>query len=139
MKGTLNSSTVQLWRVSTSNVKLAQVPANVNTSGGGDVIVLQPVAPLDPTTRYLFQVTEGVRDLQGRRVSAVSSVFTTGTSGGTNDSNIVFDKVMLATAQGDDFTTVVVGPDSKLYAGTLTGEIVPLPDLGRTARSAPRR
>ena len=56
-------------------------------------------------------------------------MFTTGTSGGTNDSNIVFDKVMLATAQGYDFTTVVVGPDGKLYAGTLTGEIVRFPIL----------
>ena len=40
---------------------------------------------------------------------------------------VTFEKVALASATGKPFTSVAVGPDGKLYAGTLTGEIVRFP------------
>ena len=38
-----------------------------------------------------------------------------------------FEKVSLATATAKPFTSLAVGPDGKLYAGTLTGDIVRFP------------
>ena len=43
----------------------APVPSVVNTSGAGDAIVLQPIAPLEPNTQYTFEVTPGVNDTAG--------------------------------------------------------------------------
>ena len=40
---------------------------------------------------------------------------------------VTFEKVSLASATGKPFTSVAIGPDGKLYAGTLTGEIVRFP------------
>ena len=40
---------------------------------------------------------------------------------------VTFEKVSLASATGKPFTSVAMGPDGKLYAGTLTGEIVRFP------------
>ena len=121
---TLTSATVKLTNLTTG----AQVPANVNTSGGGDVIVLQPIAPLENLKQYAFEVTDAVKDLKGASFIPFRSVFTTGSAGGTNDSNIVFDKVFLAAAQARN-STVVIGPDGKLYAGTISGDIHRLPIL----------
>jgi hypothetical protein len=118
---TLTSSTVKLVRASDG----AQVEANLNTSGGGDVIVLQPTALLSPTTTYRFEVTSGVQDLSGSAFLPFTSIFTTGTSSGSgNAGDISFTKVPLPTATGHQFSSVTIGPDGKLYAATLTGEIV---------------
>ena len=73
-QNTLSPSTVKLIRLS-NNV---QVAANLNTSGGGDVIVVQPTAPLAPLTEYFFQVTSGVKDLAGAAFIPYAIRFTTG-------------------------------------------------------------
>jgi Big-like domain-containing protein/hemolysin type calcium-binding protein/strictosidine synthase-like protein len=118
---TLTSSTVRLIRTSDN----AQVSANRNTSGIGDVIVLQPTALLSPSTTYRFEVTSGVKTLSGASFIPFSSTFTTGTqTSGGGALNVSFVKVSLPTATGRPFTSVTIGPDGKLYAGTLTGEIV---------------
>ncbi|CCH30852.1 Ig-like domain-containing protein [Actinosynnema sp. NPDC047251] len=96
------------------------VPANVITSGGGDVVNLSPTAPLAPQTLYRFDVTDAVLDVAGNRFQPWSSVFTTGTGGGTGA--IAFDKVV-GVATGAQFTSVAVGPDGRLYAATFTGQI----------------
>ena len=77
-RNTLTSSTVRLFRVSTNT----QVSATVNSSGGGDVIVLQPTAPLAANTQYRFEVTDGLHDLSGAAFQPYTSTFTTGTTGG---------------------------------------------------------
>ena len=123
-EATLNSANVHLLRESDGGI----VPANVNTSGGGDVIVLQPTVLLDANTTYRFEVTNGLKDLSGAAFAPFTSRFTTGASGGGGStSGAAFEKVPLPTAGGRDFTSIAVGPDGKLYAGTLHGDIVRFP------------
>ncbi|MBW3533739.1 MAG: hypothetical protein KY453_00760, partial [Gemmatimonadetes bacterium] len=53
---TLNSNTVRLYRTSDHS----PVGAVLNTSGGGDAIVLTPTDALDPGVSYTFEVTDGL-------------------------------------------------------------------------------
>lgn len=116
---TVNSSTVKLVRNSDSSV----IPSVVNTTGGGDAIILQPSMLMDPNTTYTFTVTSGVKDVSGTSMTAYSETFTTGTSGGVLDPNLAFQKVPLDTATGTNFTCVRIGPDHDLYASTEDGRI----------------
>src|SRR5256885_4491305 len=50
------------------------VPANVITSGGGDVINLSPTSPLAPNTLFRFSVTAAVRDVNGHAFAPYSMV-----------------------------------------------------------------
>ncbi|GAB7045610.1 Ig-like domain-containing protein [Catenuloplanes indicus] len=118
---TLTSATVTLTRVADG----AAVPANPITSGGGDVINLSPAAPLQPSTLYRFAVTSEVRDVAGRAFQPYSIVFRTGAGGGTGGP-IAFTKTV-GVATGAPFTSVVTGPDGRLYAGTLDGRILRFP------------
>jgi hypothetical protein len=117
----LNSSTVTLTRLSDG----AAVAATVITSGGGDVINLSPTSPLAATTVYRFTVTTGVKDVSGKAFAPYSMVFTTG-SGGGSGGPVAFDKTV-GVATGDAFSTVVKGPDGRLYAGTLDGYLYRFP------------
>ncbi|HEX4794213.1 MAG TPA: Ig-like domain-containing protein [Humisphaera sp.] len=116
---TVNTATVTLKRNSDQSL----VPSIVNTTGGGDAIILQPSADLAPNTAYTFTVTAAVKDITGVTMTAFSSTFTTGTSGGGLDQNMAFQKVTLPTAQGAGFTGMAIGPDGKLYAATEDGRI----------------
>jgi hypothetical protein len=120
-EATLNSTTVRLTRTSDNT----QVAAHVNTSGGGDVIVLQPSVVLEANTQYRFDVTSGLKDVTGAAFAPFTSTFTTGStvSGGGVSTGAAFSQTALPTATGKSFTSVVVGPDHKLYAATLNGEI----------------
>ncbi len=51
---TLNSTNVQLYQTE-SNIL---VPGNINTSGGGDAIVIEANAPLSANTHYTFRINE---------------------------------------------------------------------------------
>ncbi|GAB2976811.1 Ig-like domain-containing protein [Saccharothrix stipae] len=113
---TLSSTSVRLTRVSDGTA----VPANVITSGGGDVINLSPLAPLAPATPYRFSVTSGVRDVAGRAFRPFSSVFTTGA--GPGGGPVAFRQVF-GVATGAPFTSVAFGPDGRLYAATFTGQV----------------
>ncbi|WP_206314219.1 Ig-like domain-containing protein [Streptomyces coryli] len=113
----LSATTVTLKE----SVSGAAVAARVLTSGGGDVINVSPTAGLKPNTRYQLAVTSGVKDLNGRTFTPWRSVFTTGA--GTGSGTIAFDKAASG-ASGKSFTSVVKGPDGKLYAATLDGYIM---------------
>lgn len=120
---TLTVETVKLLRASDN----AQIPANLNTSGGGDVIVLQPAAPLESNTTYTFEVTDGVKDLSGAAFLPFSSTFTTGTGVSGDDGSlggVEFEQVDLSTATNRRFSGVTIGPDGKLYAGVISGRIL---------------
>ena len=101
----------------------AMIPAIVNTSGGGDAVVLQPQVLLDPNTTYTFILETGLKDVVGVPFKPYTMTFTTGTGGGTTDPTLAFEKVGLPTAQNAPFTCVRVGPDHKLYASTEDGRI----------------
>ena len=118
---TLTAASVQLVR----NRDGVAVPANRNTTGGGDAIVLQPTVLLDANTLYRFEVTSALKDISGAAFQSFSSSFTTGTEtiGGGGAINARFTKVALPTATGKQFTSVTMGPDNKLYAATLDGYI----------------
>ena len=116
---TVNSTTVYLYRASDGS----RVSAVVNTTGGGDAIVLTPNTALDASTKYTFVASNGVKDLGGASLVPYQMSFTTGTDGGPVQSTLAFQKVTLPTAAGVPFTCVRVGPDHKLYASTQTGEI----------------
>ena len=118
---TVTNETVQLLRAS----DLSQIPATVNTTAGGDVITLQPSDYLDPNTRYIFKVTNGVEDGSGRQFLPFSSSFTTGTGGGpgSGDPTIAFE-MRRNLVQGRLFSSVTIGPDNRLYVATLTGQIL---------------
>jgi PA14 domain-containing protein/Big-like domain-containing protein/carbohydrate binding protein with CBM6 domain/fibronectin type III domain protein/strictosidine synthase-like protein len=117
---TLTSSTVFLYRTS----DLQSVPGVLNTSGGGDVIVLRPVSLLDANTSYTFQVTSGLKDITGVGFVPFTMSFTTGTGMGGTDTSVSFQKIALAAAPVKTYTSVLLGPDGKLYAGTVNGEIL---------------
>jgi glucose/arabinose dehydrogenase len=101
------------------------VPATTITSGGGDVVNLSPTSPLAPETAYRFSLTAGVTDVTGAPFAPYSIVFTTGSGGGAGGP-VAFDKTV-GVATGAPFTTVVKGPDGRLYAGTLDGRIFRFP------------
>ena len=116
---TLNSNTVQLYRSSDH----ALVPAVVNTSGGGDSIVLQPTSNLAPNTSYTFSVTSGVQDTTGASIVPYQLSFMTGATTSQANPLIQFQQVGLASATGAPFTDVQIGPDHKLYASSEDGLI----------------
>jgi hypothetical protein len=123
---TLTATTVFLKRTSDG----AQVTAALNTSGGGDVIVLQPHQQLDPQTHYDFTITAGLQDLTGAPFVPFTSGFTTGDPPPPPPTNIAFDQVVAAdTVLGakHTWTSVTIGPDNRLYAATIVGKIFRFP------------
>ncbi len=118
---TVNNNTVKL--VNTSNG--AEVPANVNSTGGGDAITIVPTVLLEPNTEYNYTISDGVLDLDGRAMIPFSVTFTTGSgaSSGSNDlTGVSFTKVNAGAVQ-QAYTTLCIGPDDKLYATSANGFI----------------
>lgn len=99
------------------------VNAALNTSGGGDVIVLQPAAPLQGNTVYTFEVTADLKDTSGKAFLPLRYSFVTGPSS-VNSGGPAFEQVALPNVPAMPYTAVEMGPDNKLYAATLTGEIL---------------
>ena len=117
---TVNNTTVTLK----DNITGALVPASVNTSGGGDVLVLTPSATLAANTMYRFEITDGVKDIAGNSFLYFRSLFKTGTAvSGTGIEGVAFTQEDTV-ATGQMFTSTTVGPDNKLYAATLNGYIM---------------
>ncbi len=121
----LTDSTVYLYR--TSDATQQHVPAVLNTSGGGDVIVLDPVDLLDANTSYTFVVTSGLKDISGVSFIPYQMSFTTGTTSGGSDASIRFEKLVQSSAPARNYTCVTIGPDGKLYASANNGEILRFP------------
>ncbi len=116
---TLTSANAFLQRTSDGLL----IPANLNTSGSGDLIVLRPLTLLDPNTSYTFTATAGITDLTGASLVPFTSTFTTGTSSTVSDPSLKFQQVALTAAPAKQYTCVTKGPDGKLYASTLDGII----------------
>jgi hypothetical protein len=118
---TVNGATVRLLNLATGEV----IPVTFNSSGGGDVIVLQPMSYLDANTSYRFDVTPGVLDAGRIGFQPFSSYFTTGTTGGPFEGNspISFQQIRRV-GSGESFSSLSIGPDGKLYGATLGGDII---------------
>src|SRR5688572_7116073 len=93
-ESTLKSANVKLYK--TNDSSKTAIPANLNTTGGGDAIILTPSSLLDSNTKYTFQVTSGLTDTSGAAFAPFSMSFTTGTAGAPTATNIAFDKVSLS-------------------------------------------
>lgn len=100
------------------------IAANVNTTGGGDAIILTPLNPLESNTEYRFTITSRVTDTSGATFTPFTSTFTTGNQIATANPNIRFTKVDLPLTNGFEWTTVTTGPDGRLYAAARSGHIV---------------
>ena len=112
-----------------------EVPANFNDTGGGDAVILTPLNTLKNSTTYRFQLADVVAnkigDLSNRiTFQTFTSTFTTASEEDTNPpadlSGVSFTPVKgaaLGEGLADRFTSLVVGPDGKLYAST-TGEVI---------------
>ena len=120
---TVNVNTVRLLNMSTGAI----VPAGVNTSGGGDIITLTPSSVLDPNTQYRFDVTDGVKAGNGVSFLPFSSTFTTGTGGGPGGggASVAFTvkRNVASNPTNDLFSSIVLGPDGKMYVSSLLGTI----------------
>ncbi|TYL55001.1 choice-of-anchor D domain-containing protein [Nocardioides sp. BGMRC 2183] len=102
------------------------VEGNVQTSGGSDTINFSPVDELAANTLYRLEIGAGVRDVDGRSFLPYATAFTTGvTTGGGGP--IAFDRTASGAPDGKSYTSLTVGPDGMLYAGSITGEIYRFP------------
>jgi glucose/arabinose dehydrogenase len=117
---TLNINTVYLHPTGNPGNK---VPAEVNTSGGNDSIVLTPEVLLASNTSYTFVVTSAVKDLQGNAFEPYTMSFTTGTNDGTSPTPVEFTKATAITGQPGQYTTLVIPKDNRLYASMTSGVI----------------
>ena len=126
---TVTDANVRLFNVLTGK----QVASTVITSGGGDAVVLQPNAVLEANTPYRFEINSGLKDLDGLAFLPLTSTFVTG--GGQVAGGTAFEQVATS-APAMPYTSVEMGPDNKLYAATLTGQILRfgvMPDGSLTA------
>lgn len=100
------------------------IASNVNTTGGGDAIILTPLTPLESNTEYRFTITSKVTDTSGATFKPYTSTFTTGNQIATANPKIRFNKVELPITSGFEWTSVTTGPDGRLYAAARSGHIV---------------
>ncbi len=123
---TVNTSTVKLYRVASDGTKTLITGTAVNSTAAGDAITLS--AALRTGTKYEFSITNLVKDDQGNAMIPFTSRFTTTSSTPdtpTDLSGISFTEQTLIdnTFGTDGFTTLVIGPDRRLYAATSGGKI----------------
>ena len=115
---TLTSDNVRLLRAS----DMLPIDATVNTTGGGDAIVLQPRAVLEARTGYIFQLSDRVTDQGGHKFIPFTSTFSTG-----DFTNLKIDpRYRYAVTDppvwnGTPIDSLVFAPDGRLYGTDLLG------------------
>jgi hypothetical protein len=135
---TITTTTVKLYQVNADNT-LVPIDARVNGTGGGDAINLSPVVGLKASTKYKFVVTDGVRSTAGYAFYPFESYFTTGSSQATPTlTNVAFDRVTIAGTAGEQYTSLAIGPDRKLYGLLLNGTLKRFPILADGNLGAPQ-
>ena len=121
------------------NIKLVEtltgqeVAVNVQVSGGADSLTIRPLETLKDNTSYTLKVQD-VMDLGSitdadaplRQIQDLTTTFVTGEAPEDVPREVAFatDTQLDGFADGAfGFTSVEFGPDGKLYAATITGEI----------------
>ncbi len=112
---------VQLVRASDNAV----VPAHRNTSGSGDAVILKPIDPLDKDTQYKLVINDQLKDTSGASFMPHTMTFTTAKNFSLSAFPAAFEKVEMAnmTLDQNAFTSMAIGPDGLLYAGTFAGVV----------------
>ena len=114
------------------NVKLIEVSTGTEvdvrrgTSGGFDIITLDPRESLQENTEYRVEVTDGVKDQSGNSFIPFESTFTTREKDASTPGNVRFDRQKVV-SDNDSYTSLAIGPDRKLYATTVDGRIKRFP------------
>ncbi len=116
---TLTNNSVKLYQV--DGDQLIDVPSEISTSGGFDVINLTPNEDLLPNTTYRFVVTEALKDQDGIAFLPFSSSFTTNAGGAAYNGPIAFVDPTTVASGGNGYTSLLIGPDGKFYALTSNG------------------
>ncbi|MBC7783653.1 MAG: Ig-like domain-containing protein [Burkholderiales bacterium] len=103
----------------------AVIPAGKNTSGSGDAIVLKPIDPLDKDAEYHFTVNSNLKDTSGASFAPFEMKFTTAKDFAESEFPAAFEKVAMSglTLDQNAFTSLAIGPDGLIYAGTFAGMI----------------
>jgi uncharacterized repeat protein (TIGR01451 family) len=115
----MNPSNAMLYQTN-NNVA---VPVDYGTSGGADVIILQPTTLLAPNTNYTFEITSGVTDTAGNPFLPFRSTFTTGTdTGDAPIPGVEFEQVFSGAAPGG-YTSIEIGPGGRLWAASAYGTV----------------
>jgi hypothetical protein len=122
---TVSPTTVKLYEVKGTQKTLVSGTA-VNTSAAGDAVTLS--ASLALGTSYEFEITDKVKDLDGNALLPFTSRFTTTNTRvnkQTGLEEVAFTAHTLISSDfgKDGFTTLVIGPDHRLYAATSGGKI----------------
>lgn len=114
----LTEANVRLVRASDGQ----QVDGNRGTTGGNDAINVDADGLLAPNTTYRFEVDYEVTDEQGNHFAPLWSTFTTGT-GVSPDTTTRFVREAQGAVPERFYTSLTMGPDDRLYAGTIDGFI----------------
>ena len=123
-KSTSNASTVNLIEVATGEA----VAIERGTSGGFDIITLDPEEPLKENTAYRVVLTDGVEDQGGNSFIPFESTFTTREKDPNTPGNVRFDRqTVTPSSDNDSYTSLDIGPDRNLYATTVDGRIKRFP------------
>ncbi len=118
---TMNARTVRLFKELPDGTE-RPVAGNVNTSGAGDSIVFQPTDMLDDGTTYRF-ACDGVKDTSGAVFKPYTMQFTTAASTHLSQYPVAFEHVPMPATTGHVYSTLTIGPDHRLYAGSYEGRI----------------
>ncbi|GAB4398935.1 MAG: hypothetical protein OHK0053_18320 [Microscillaceae bacterium] len=128
---TVNPKNIRLYELDAQGNVLAQVSGDVNDTGGGDALNFTPFQTLKPGTTYQFVVTEGVKVNNGASFIPYQATFATSESTQLPEMDLSQVKFLVDRAFCPSHpnsllgrhTSLVIGPDGKLYASTLEGKI----------------
>jgi glucose/arabinose dehydrogenase len=114
------------------------VAARVNTDAVGSVIVLTPDKPLEFNASYTFEVLPALKDTGGAAFEHFVCTFSTAAGNVYTEYPAAGQKQEQPASAGHWYTGVAFGPDGKLYASTLAGQIVRFAVAADGSLSAPQ-
>jgi uncharacterized repeat protein (TIGR02543 family) len=122
---TVNTSTVRLHTVAVGG-GTEVVGTAVNATAAGDAITLS--APLKAGTTYEFSISDQVKDGNGYSMIPFASRFTTTSFNPETPTDLqgvsFTEQILIDNTFGTaGFTSLVIGPDRRLYAATAAGKI----------------
>ncbi len=101
----------------------AVIASHTNTTGSGDALILKPIELLDKDTQYQLVINDQLKDTSGASFQPYAMKFTTAKNFSLSAFPASFEKVEMPglTLDQNAFTSLAIGPDGMLYAGTFAG------------------